>query len=120
MAKDEAGLGKTPEILGKRQATVELSDGTTVIVYKWGRDKFATLLPLVGNLKDSPTIAEQSVAEADREKVRALDPLDLLAISVAASKLNVTEAVLKNLSELLSQSRGLTEALKDPSPSNPK
>ena len=120
MANEGEGLGKVPEILAKRQAIVTLADGSTIVVHKWGRDKFSVLLPLVGSLKDFQTIAEQSVAEVDRERVRGMEPDDQLAISVAATALNVTEAVLKNLRALLDQNEGLAGALAKRVPSNLK
>lgn len=106
------------EALAKRQRVVQLSDGSTVVVYKWSNQKSPELLPLVGLLAHAPTVAEQSVAEADREKVRGLEFEDQLQISTAASELNVTPGILKNLRALLDQRKGLEEALipkKDPS-----
>lgn len=120
MANEEGGLSKSPEAISKRQAIVTLSDGSTIVVHKWSHLKQGELLPMVGLLPMVPTLAEQSVAEADRARVRDLDYDDLLSISTAATALNVTERTLKNLQTLLDQRKGLEEALKSSkSPSNP-
>lgn len=111
MEGETAGLGAEPEALKRRQRLVTLSDGSTVVVHKWSDQKNVELLPMVGLLPHVPTLAEQSVAEADRERVRAMDFGDKLAISTAASALNVGPAVLKNLAALLLQRSGLENAL---------
>ncbi len=114
-----ADMAKTPEVLGKRTSIVELSDGKTIVVHKWSSEKYRELLGHVGLLSGVPTLAEQSVAEADRERVRGMDFEDQLAIATAGSELSVTPAVLKNLSTLLGQRRGLEEAMvKKEAPSN--
>jgi hypothetical protein len=112
-------LAKTPEGLGKREALVDLSDGSTIVVHKWASGKYRELLPHVGLLAGVPTIAEQSVAEADRERVRTMEFDDQMAIATAGSALSVTPSVLKNLQTLLDQRRGLEDATKKAAPSNP-
>lgn len=119
MAEAET-LGTAPEALDKRQRIVTLADGSTIVVHKWSNQKSPELLPLVGLLVHVPTLAEQSVSEADREKVRGLDFDDQLQISTAASELNATPRILKNLRTLLDQRKGLEEALtRKKDPSNP-
>lgn len=106
-----AGLGTEPEAHKKRQDVVTLADGSTIVVHKWSGPKYMEFLPKVGFLPHVPLLAEQSVVEADRERVRAMDFDDQLAISVRASALNVTPAMLKNLDALLQQRTGVEDAL---------
>ncbi len=112
MADKEEGIGKMPEALAKRRREVTLSDGSTIFVEKWSNEKFAALLPFQASMDKIPMIAEQSVAEADREKVRALDLGDQMAITNAAFELNITESVLKNFPAFMKNQARFVEATK--------
>lgn len=104
-------LGRTPEALKARVRDVELSDGTTIRVEKWSWLKFKDMVGLVGAPGKALEIAEKSVPEKDVDRVRAMDPEDILAVAQGAIELNMTSAVLKNLSGLLQSGKGLLEAI---------
>lgn len=109
MAEGEI-LEKAPDALAKRRALVKLSDGSEIAVLKWSNAKFAELLPFQASMDKIPFVAEQSVAEEDRERVRGLDFGDQIAIVNAAFELNVTEAVLKNLPTYMKNNARFVEA----------
>jgi len=110
MAGEEVTLGTTPEALAKRRADVVLSDGSTITVHKWSWLKFQALIPLVGLLGSSLKLATESVEEKDRERVSKMDGDDILAISIAATNLNLTPGVLGNLETLLRHQARVEEA----------
>jgi hypothetical protein len=105
-------LGEMPEALKSknRSRTVTLADGSTVTVEKWSWLKFQDCFLLVGDPAKARELAIKSVSEADRARVEAMDPEDLMAIAAAAGELNVTPGLLKNAQSLLRMRRACTEA----------
>lgn len=106
----ESPLGKTPAALGKRHQDVALSDGTTMRVLKWSWAKFSHLITVVGSPSRANEVAIDSVAPEDRERVKEMDPEDIIALAAAGTALNVTPGVLKNLPSLLRAAEALAEA----------
>jgi hypothetical protein len=111
VADKAANLGTAPAAIVKRRVDVVLSDGTVMTVHKWSWPKYQKLWSLVGNTTQALTIAQESVAEADRQKVETLDPDDIASLAVAATDLNITETTRKNLKAQLRQSGEIADAL---------
>ena len=110
MADEVNPIDKSPDALANRQRVVQLSDDSTVVVPKWSREKYGVLLPFMADIDKIPVVAEQSVGEADREKVRGMEFGDQMAIANAAFDLNVTESVLKNLPAYMKNNARFVEA----------
>lgn len=101
---------KTPDAL-QSGVNVTLGDGSTIRVLKWSWAKFKDMIVLVGNVKEALQVAEMSVAEEDRERVRNANPEDIMEIAAEAARINVTPKVMRNFPYFLEKGQALGEAI---------
>ena len=107
---------KTPEAL-QTGVNVTLEDGSTMRVLRWSWAKFKDMIVLVGNVHEALKVAEMSVAEEDRERVRKASPGDVLEIAAEAARINLTPKVMRNFPYLLEKGQALAEAISGAKPS---
>src|ERR1041384_4303597 len=105
MTEKKPGLEVLPDALN-RERPVTLSTGETVTVQKWSIAKARALTQMAGDDSKLAYLAEQSVIESDRGKLKELQEEDLLTVATAAVELNA--GLLK---KLLALTRALESAL---------